>query len=317
MFKNLSPFVLHGFSGSLDSLRERLDKVPVQALTGAQISRYGWLPIHGDSRIYASADCWLMALQIDKKVLPERVLKAEHQRACQAFVEMHHFAPSLLIRQALKERVTAKLLESAFVKTSVIHLMIDTRMRRLLVATPSQRVADTAIAALRETLGSLRVVPLARHAAAHPQSAMTRWLATHELPPDFALSDSFELASRQCLSRRVRHCHQSIDDRQLAAHLRDGLQVTQLALSWQDRCAFTLTDTMQIRGLRLEGGATGAAGLADPDGFDTALRVFFETTRLLLSAITESLSDLDRVDPPACVAPAATATATQFDLAAG
>lgn len=80
---------------------------------------------------------------------------------------------------------------------------------------------------------------------------MTAWLAEGGAPAGFALGDVCELREDQEGGGIVRCRGQDLTGDEIHAHLQAGKQVTRLGLTWQERVAFVLDETLIIRRLQI------------------------------------------------------------------
>ena len=78
---------------------------------------------------------------------------------------------------------------------------------------------------------------------------MAHWLSTQEAPAGFTIDRECELKSADEEKAVVRYARHALDIEEIQAHIAAGKLPTKLALSWDDRVSFVLTEGLQIKKL--------------------------------------------------------------------
>jgi recombination associated protein RdgC len=120
---------------------------------------------------------------------------------------------------------------------------------------------------LRETLGSLKVRPVAVNDS--PAMRMTRWLETTP-PAGFVLGDECELKEPVDKGAVIRARKLDLSGEEVKSHLDAGMQVTRLGIEWNERISCLLCDDLSIKRLRFLDLVMDEA--ADVDADDAAAR---------------------------------------------
>jgi recombination associated protein RdgC len=145
---------------------------------------------------------------------------------------------------------------------------LDAKTRRVIVDAASVKKADTLVTRLADLLGGgLRLSLLQTQAS--PATAMAEWLATREAPSGFSIDRDCELKQPDSEKASVRYARHTLDIDEMAQHIRQGKLPTQLAMTWNGRVSFVLSDALTLKKIKLldvvlEGNARGK----DDDGFD-------------------------------------------------
>lgn len=100
---------------------------------------------------------------------------------------------------------------------------------------------------LAKTLEPFPVLPL--YTERSPSSAMTSWLAEDQAPANFTIDQDTELRSSSESRAVVRYVRHSIDIEEVRKHIESGKQCTRLALTWNDKISFVLTDGLEVKRL--------------------------------------------------------------------
>ena len=111
--------------------------------------------------------------------------------------------------------------------------------------------AEQLLSELREALGSLRVrLPEVQHS---PAATLSGWLQNEPAPaPGFELEQECELQDTLADEKGViRVKGQDLTAAEIRAHLEGGMQVSRLALCWEEQIRFVLHEDLTLHRLRL------------------------------------------------------------------
>lgn len=78
---------------------------------------------------------------------------------------------------------------------------------------------------------------------------MASWLIGNEAPDGFSVDQDCELRAITEEKATVRYAHHPLDAKDVRQHISDGKQPTRLAMTWNDRLSFVLTDALQVKRL--------------------------------------------------------------------
>ncbi len=85
------------------------------------------------------------------------------------------------------------------------------------------------------------------HVEMSPAAAMTLWLSEDEPPAGFTVDQDTELRSTGESRATVRYVRQTVELDEVRRHVQAGKQCTRLAMTWNDRVSFVLTDNLDIK----------------------------------------------------------------------
>lgn len=253
-FKNLQTFLFkESFEWSPEDLAGRLDSQRFRPCGPQEPAAQGWTaPVGGDdaSLVLAADGFLLLCLHRQERLLPASVVNDVLAERLETIEAAEGRPPGRKERTRLKEEIVHELLPRAFTRNRRLYACIDPRKGRLLVDTPSATKAEDLVSALRKALGSLPARPLA--VAQPPADLMTRWLRGEDLPQDLEILDQCELRDPGDDGGIVRCRRQDLFSDEVRAHLDAGKQAVQLALNWEERLGFVLTDQPAFKRLRFD-----------------------------------------------------------------
>jgi recombination associated protein RdgC len=198
---------------------------------------------------HAVKHCTWLTVGGEDKLLPAAVVNEELQRKVRKIADEEGRKVGGRERKRLKEDLLTELLPRAFVRSSRLSAYVDTKHGWLVLDTSSRKSAENALTQIREALGSFPAVPLAPEEG--PRVLMTDWLANGNLPGGLALGDEVELRDPASATGAIAKCRrQDLDAEEVKEHLRNGKQVFQLGLVFDDRISFVLGEDLVVRKLK-------------------------------------------------------------------
>ena len=76
---------------------------------------------------------------------------------------------------------------------------------------------------------------------------MTQWLAAGHAPGSFSIDRDCELQAAAEERPAVRYVRHNLDSDEVRNHIAGGKTATRLALTWNDRVSFVLTEQLQVK----------------------------------------------------------------------
>lgn len=248
-FRNLQVFRLpQNWGLPLAEFDKQLSRQLFQACGSQDAQSRGWISPRGNDQLVHSLNRqWLISLGTEQKLLPGAVVKQEAQERALRFEEEHGYRPARKQMQEIRDQVTMELLPRAFSRYRSTSVWVDPIAGWLCMDVASTAKADEILDVLGKSLDDAPISRLRTQLS--PAAAMADWLASGEAPSGFTVDRDCELrapGNDQAIVRYVRH---TLDGDEVRAHLEDGKQPTRLALTWNDRISFILTDKLEIKRL--------------------------------------------------------------------
>lgn len=248
-FKNLKLYRLNrNFDLTAAALSDALAQHAFHPGTaGAQT--LGWHPVR-ENGAYAHAvgDHLLLRLRSESKLLPSKVIAQVTKERAADFEAQQGYKPGRKQMKELKERIYDELLPRAFAVQRDTFVWIDRAGHWLGIDASSSARADEVLGLLAKSLSPFPVEPL--YVERSPGAAMTSWLAEDEAPAGFTIDQDTRLESAGDGRAKVSYQQLAPEPEELRRHIAQGKQCSRLALTWQDRVSFVLTDDFGVRRIK-------------------------------------------------------------------
>lgn len=288
------------FDISAEALEEKLQADGFKPCGPQETTRQGWVPPlgkHGEQFVHSANGYHLIALRKEEKILPGPVVKEAVEERAEAI----EFEQSRKVRRKekdeIKEQVMLEMLPQAFSRNRRCYAYLAPQDGLLVVDAGSSKQAEDLASTLRKSLGSLPVRPPAVEQA--PAFTFTGWLnESVERPATVVLGNECELKDPSEDGGVVRCKGLDLKAEEIRNHLETGMQVTKLALTWDDNVSFILDEELGIR--RLKFGETLQDQLDDVDTddavakFDAAFTLMTMELSRMIPGLLDALGGEDR-----------------------
>jgi len=249
-FKNLQIYRLPApWAFTPEQLEAALAPMSFVPATSNELLRQGWdSPRNNGMLVHTVNKQMLILLGTEKKLLPTSVINQVAKAKAAELEEAQGFAPGKKAMKELKERVADELLPRAFSIRSNVFTWIDPVNGWLVVDAASPAKADEVIKLLlkavdRMPLESLRV-------QRSPVAVMTAWLETDEAPVGFTVDQDTELRATGDSKAAVRYVKHTLEPDDIRRHIAAGKQCTRLAMTWDDKISFVLTESLAVKSIK-------------------------------------------------------------------
>ncbi|TGV07693.1 recombination-associated protein RdgC [Alcaligenaceae bacterium 429] len=210
----------------------------------------GWIePRAGHGLAYQNDSQILLCMRSERKLLPSTVINQVARTKAIELEAEQGYKPGRKQMQEIKEQVITELLPRAFAVQRDTQVWIDPVNRWLCVDTASGAVGDEVMGLLAKTINPFPVLPL--YTELSPGAAMTSWLLEDEAPSNLSIDQDTELRSTTENRALVKYVRHSAEPEELGRHIQSGKQCTRLALTWDDRISFVLTDGLELKRITL------------------------------------------------------------------
>jgi recombination associated protein RdgC len=291
-FKNLAVYRLpSAWSVSASELEGQLAQRTLQPCSPLQMVSRGWVaPASNERLLHTLNGQHLLALGVDQKLLPASIIRQETLKRAAELAQSQGFPVGKRQMRDLKMRVTEELRTRALSKQRVTRAWIDPTDGWLVVDAASVGKGEELVEILRDTLGSFAVRLIETERT--PHTSMAAWLTHGDAPGRFTLDQELELQTADATKSTVRYTRHPLDLREIRTHLSAGKYPTRLALTWNDRIAFVLTDKLQVKRvefLEMKPDSTDAEELDPAEQFDIDFTVMTGELAKLLADLIQAL----------------------------
>ncbi|WP_395058110.1 recombination-associated protein RdgC [Polaromonas sp.] len=283
----------------LDALEEALQATRFLPCGATQPESSGWVAPRGNKStalVETINRQLIVRLCTERRPVPASAIKAAIEERVEKYKqETGRERVGAKIKKEFKEEVLLDLMPRAFTKQSSTTLWLDPVNKFIVVDSGSLTGADKVVSFLVEALSS---IPGAAGLKAQPvqtsQSAaasMAHWLSSREAPVGFTVDRDCELKTPDDEKSTVRYSRHTLEIDEVAKHIEAGKVPTQLAMTWNDRVSFVLSDAGQIKKLKLLDVVLDGIGDKDKDddGFDTDAAILTGELSAMIPDILEAL----------------------------
>ena len=318
MFKNL---IIYRISNAQPhwqaSIEESLTKAAFTECGPTQEKSIGWVPPRGEAHgalVEAIGGHWILRFMSEVKKIPSQVLQRRVDEKAARIEQETGRKPGKKERRELKDEAKLDLLPMAFTKQGATWVWIDPKSNTLVVDANSQSRADEIVSLLVELLPGLAVSLLDTQTS--PQHAMGHWLREQEPPTGFSIDRECELKSADESKATVKYGRHPLDIEEVQAHITAGKLPTKLAMSWDDRVSFVLTEGLQLKKVAFLD-TVFEVQAQDDGGFDADVAIATGELSKLIPDLIEALGGEGRTElggaaPAAQVATEDSAAAEYF-----
>lgn len=301
-FRNLQLYRLSGaFDYTPEGLHEALTPGAFRPCAGLDTHRLGWVPPAGRDTtqlVHAADGRMMVCLRREDRVLPASVIRDHVDAKADAIAAQESRPVGRKEKQRIKDEVITDLLPRAFTRSSHLFAYIDPAAQWVVIDSGTSKRAEELLSVMRETLGTLRVRPLAVTRA--PGPVMTRWLERSP-PAGFALGDECELKEPVDNGGVMRGRRIDLAGPEVRSHLDAGMQVGRLAIEWQQRIGCILCDDLGVRRLRFLDLVMDEASDVEADDalarFDADFALMGMELARFIPAVIDTLGGLDEDQP--------------------
>lgn len=277
---------------SLTQLEQALDTCRFVECSPSQDKSVGWTEPRGQAHgllVESVAGQWILKLQIETKAVPGAVVRRKADERIQEIEATTGRKPGKKESREIREDIVHSLLPQAFAKQSMVMVWIDMASRLLITDAASQGKSDEVITALVRVLDGLPLTLL--QTTTSPQTAMSQWLlaaSDEALPPAFSVERECVLKSSNEDQAVVKFTRHLLATDEVRKHVNEGKLPTHLAISWEGKASFVLTETLVLKKVTYLDGVMEDSG-GDDDKFDTDVTLATGTLAPLLRDLLDAL----------------------------
>ena len=278
MFKNLIVYRIGAdWSATVEAMEEALASARFVECGATQEKSIGWIEPRGEKNgalVESIGGQRILKLQIETKAVPGAVVKRKAQEQIEQIEKTTGRKPGKREVKEIREDALLSLLPMAFTKQSSVLVWIDLGSRLLMTDAGSQVKADEVITALVNALPGLPLTLV--QTTVSPLVAMTQWLTAQtpeEWPLRLSVERECELKSNDEEKSVVKFTRHNLLNDEIRHHVAQGKLPVKLALSWDGRVGFVLTEALQLKKISFLEGVFDGTSAGKEDGFDADVAI--------------------------------------------
>lgn len=251
-FKNLLIYRFSSpFSLDLETLEAQLEEQAFVPCGKRDTSKYGWVsPMgeHSELLSHSANGKTLLCTRREEKIIPASVIR---ERVEEKAAEIEAREDRKVFRKekdSIKEEVMFDCLPQAFTRSSKTYAYIDPKNGWFIVDASSAKKAEDLCSLLRDSLGSLPVVPA--QTSESPSVIMTSWLRGEDAPAKLDILDECEMREPGEDGSIIRCKRQDLFGDEVGSHLDNGKLVHKLAVDWNEQLKLVLNDDLSVKRLK-------------------------------------------------------------------
>lgn len=285
-----------------EDIDRRLDAGRFVECGSTQEESAGWVAPRGDKNaalMEGVGGQLILKLCVERKAVPGSVVKAQLEQQLEKIEADTGRRPRGKQAKELKEDITQGLLPRAFPKRANTLVWIDPQARLIILGTSGTKAADRIISLLVDLLGG-GIVLSQLQTTTSPAAAMSAWLKSREAPAGFTIDRECELKQPDSEKSTVRYARHTLDIDEVGRHITEGKLPTQLAMTWQSRVSFVLSETLALKKIKLlDVVLESTTNKPQDSGFDTDAALITGELSQLIPELIEALDgELSRERPP-------------------
>lgn len=282
----------------MEQLEAELQRLAFTPCQPTQELSSGWMPPRGaehGAMIESINGQWILKLAVERKAVPGGAVRSELEARCKQIETETGRKPGRKEKSEIKDEIILTFLPRAFSKKATHSLWLDLEKRCVVIAASSMKSAEPVVKHLLDVMAELKhPMPLAPvSTSVAPATAMGEWLTTKQAPEGFNIERELELKNPGEEKSVVRYSRHTLALDEIAQHIDEGKLPTRLAMTWNDKVSFELTEQLGIRKIDIRGIEETPKG---EDGFDADVAIATGELSALLPQLLLSLGgELERV----------------------
>lgn len=251
-FKNIILYrLVDEFTLSRDTIQEKLITMKFYPCPKSENFSVGWVSPYGgdsDSLVHSLKGFYLLCFCKEEKILPSSVIKEELDKKIELIQKAEDRVVYRKEKKELRDQIIINLRHQAFSRKRLTFVYIDAESRYLIVDTASRNKAEEVSSYLRKTLGSLKLA--LPETQTKPENTMTEWLKEQQIFPAFNIQNNCDMLDPKQKKAMIKCKDHDLNSQEIISHLHTGKQVVKMALKWQNKISFDLSDDFSIKKIK-------------------------------------------------------------------
>jgi len=256
----------------------------------SQEKSIGWVAPRGEAHgalLESVGGQWIAKLMIETRSVPGSEITKQTAVRIKHIEATTGRKPGKKETREIKEDIKLGLLPTAFSKESAVLVWIDPAAMLLVIDASSQAKADEVVTMLVKCVPGLALRLIDTKVS--PTAAMSDWLISQEPPAGFTVDRECELKAADESKATIKYGKHPLDIDQVRANVESGKLQTRLALTWDSRVSFVLTEGLQIKKLTFLGVVFADSVALAADNFDADVVIATGELRKLIPDLLDAL----------------------------
>lgn len=247
MFKNAQIYRLPApWTIQRAALEEQLGRRPFVPCPASEPYSRGWGQIQG-AHVHAVGAHWFLRLDVEERKLSTAAINLAAQKRAEELESIQGYKPSRQQMRELRERIAEENLPKVLPTRRSTAVWIDPQAGFLVIDAASASRAEEVIEHLRHCLDEFPLSLVRTRLS--PVSAMAGWLAGVEPPLAFTVDRECVLQAVGEEKAKVQYTRHPLEGDEVKGHLAAGKLPVSLAMTWNDRLSFVLTEKLEFKRL--------------------------------------------------------------------
>jgi recombination associated protein RdgC len=291
VFKNVIMYrIAPDWRTTAEEVEARLQDNHFVECGASQEKSVGWIEPRGEANgplLEVVAGQWVLKLMVETRALPASVVNRKAQERVAQIEASTGRIPGKKETRDLKDDIRLELLPMAFTKQGSTRVWFDREANLMVTDAGSQARTDELVTLLVQSLPGLALTLV--NTKVSPSAAMAEWLVSQEAPQGFSVDRECELKAADESKAVVRYARHRLDTDEVKQHIEGGKMPTRLALTWNDRVSFVLTEGLQLKKLAFLEVVFEGASKGKDDGFDADVAIATGELQKALPELLEAL----------------------------
>lgn len=291
-FKQVQLFQLgQNFSYSAEEFIKKIEPFIFTPCLPSMPESIGWksLTAEKDAPLCRSINGYtIFCMQVEEKILPSTVIYQELNELTLQLETSQNRKLKQKEKYQLKDEIIMRLLPQAFTKFTHVYAYIDTHHHWLILGTINQKLSEKFISLFKKSITDdihfieIKNLPI----------TMSHWLKTKNYPSSFSIEKTCILQDQRDVNRKIRCQQQDLFATPIQSLIKDGCEVIQLGMCWNDHIYFTLCHDSSIKSIQYQDEILSQSKDLEPETKQQQFDADFLIMSSILSTLCKAILDL-------------------------
>ena len=276
---------------SPEKLADKLEQLAFRECPPSMPLSSGWVsPIDEDHAplIQMMNGYIMICLQVEEKILPAVVIRQELNKKIKKIEVNENRKVSQKEKYALKDEIIVTLLSRAFSRLTKVYAYIDIKNNLLILGTTNEKKTEQFLSIIKKTVGD-KIQSFEINKLSY---TLTHWLQHKSYPTSFSIEKSCVLQDPNQENRVIRCQQQDLFAGSIQLLIKEGCQIKQIALEWQDRVSFVLVDDFSLQSIQFKDEIIEQVKEMEPETTQQIFNADFLIMTETMSSLFKELSTL-------------------------